>query len=84
MVYPEKIEINIIDMTDIHVASALCWIKLFLCHIRQGQMVIVFGHHPIYTSGFLHGPGSEALQQDILPLLRQYQVEFYLGKLLVL
>jgi len=39
---------------------------------------VVIGHHPIYTSDFNQG-NTYGLIEDIEPLLRKYQVDFYLN-----
>lgn len=37
---------------------------------------VVIGHHPIYTSDFVHG-NTYGLVDEVLPLLRKYHVDFY-------
>ncbi len=42
------------------------------------QWKLVVGHHPVYSSGGLHGDTAE-LQQYVEPLLRKYRVQVRLS-----
>lgn len=57
-------------------SEQLTWLESSLAE-SKATWKIVFGHHPVYSSG-LHG-SSTRLQKYILPLLRRYGVHLYLN-----
>jgi hypothetical protein len=57
-------------------SQQLTWLENSLAE-SQATWKIVFGHHPVYSSG-LHG-STTRLQKYLLPLLSSYKVQLYLN-----
>jgi predicted phosphodiesterase len=57
-------------------SEQLAWLDKSLAK-SQATWKIVFGHHPVYSSG-LHG-STTRLQKYLLPLLSRHQVQLYLN-----
>jgi tartrate-resistant acid phosphatase type 5 len=55
----------------------LAWLEQALA-ASQAQWKLVFGHHPIYSSGLAHGNQPEIIEH-ILPLLQKYRVQAYIA-----
>ena len=53
----------------------LAWLQQSLA-ASQAQWKLVFGHHPVYSSGLAHGNQPEIIEH-ILPLLQKYKVQAY-------
>ena len=59
------------------VPKQLAWFKAALA-TSSAPWKIVIGHHPIYSGGGILGHGdTRELIEDVLPLLKQYQVQAY-------
>jgi acid phosphatase len=59
------------------VPKQLAWFKAALA-ASTAPWKIVIGHHPIYSGGGILGHGdTRELIADVLPLLKQYQVQAY-------
>ena len=59
------------------VPKQLAWFKAALA-ASTAPWKIVIGHHPIYSGGGILGHGdTRELIEDVLPLLKQYQVQAY-------
>ncbi len=58
-------------------AKTVAFVDSVLACSRETWKVVV-GHHPIYTSDFTQG-NTYGLIEQIAPLLRKYQVDFYLN-----
>jgi acid phosphatase len=59
------------------VPKQLEWFKAVLA-ASTAQWKIVIGHHPIYSGGGILGHGdTHELIENVLPLLKQYQVQVY-------
>jgi len=57
------------------VGRQLTWLEQSLAG-SKASWKLVFGHHPIYSSGLAHGNQPEIIQH-ILPLLQKYKVQAY-------
>jgi acid phosphatase len=53
----------------------LQWLDRSLAE-SKAEWKLVFGHHPVYSSGLAHGNQPEIIEH-ILPLLQKYQVQAY-------
>ncbi len=58
------------EMTD--------WLSRDLSAVPKDRWVIVFFHHPPYSSGTQHG-GSKAVREKIVPILQKYRVALVLS-----
>ena len=53
------------------------WLDRALAESKAGWK-LVFGHHPVYSSGLAHGNQPEIIEH-ILPLLQKYKVQAYIA-----
>jgi len=56
-------------------AAQLQWLDRSLAD-SKAEWKLVFGHHPVYSSGLAHGNQPEMIEH-ILPLLQKYKVDAY-------
>jgi len=56
-------------------AAQLAWLDRALAD-SKAEWKLVFGHHPVYSSGLAHGNQPEMIEH-ILPRLQKYQVQAY-------
>ena len=56
-------------------AKQLAWLEDVLAHSKE-QWKLVFGHHPIFSAGTVHGNTPELIAR-IKPLLEKYHAQVY-------
>jgi len=76
--FVEEYRRNPMEFTEIPAQDAhaqLGWLEDSLA-ASKADWKLVFGHHPIYSSGLAHGNQPEMIE-SILPLLQKYKVQAY-------
>jgi tartrate-resistant acid phosphatase type 5 len=63
------------DIEKQDTAMELKWLNNVLANAKE-KVILVFGHHPVYSASIIHGNTPEMIQK-VKPLLEKYRVQFY-------